>query len=316
MRGLSRLACLSIALQAIALWAMASGPALATLPAEQPYRIASYGRLVTDVFINGQGPFSFLIDTASSRSLIFEHVRARLGLVPSQPEHLIVYGINDVSNAIPVRPDALSIAGEAIHGLTLGVLPDDASAGPDGVLGVDVLARYFVVLDRTAMQIRLLPPGADSARSFQEWPQAQLTPQPVKNLSIRFWYLKTSFNDHNFTSLLDLGASFTLINWSAAEVLGVHKRDFLAKGLPPDDLQDVLGKTSPAVRIDGVTVRLPGKRWDNHAVVASDAPVFSYFNTDDRPAAIVGLSLLGGDSLAIDFAGGRLFIGPEARTGG
>ena len=313
MRGLRRLACLLFSL-----WALAglSGPAHATLPAEQPYRIASYGRLVTDVFINGQGPFSFLIDTASSRSLIFERVRARLGLAPSQPEHLTVYGINDVAEALPVKPDTVSIAGEAIHGLTLGVLPDAASAGPDGVLGVDVLARYFVVLDRAAMKLRLLPPEPDSAGPFKDWPQAQLTPEPVKNLSIRFWYLKTSFNDHNFTSLFDLGASFTLINWNAAEVLGIHKRDYLAKGIPPQDLQDVLGKTSPAVRVDDVTVRLPGKHWDNHLVVVSDAPVFHYLIADERPAAVVGLALLGDYSLAIDFAGGRLFIGPDAKTSG
>ena len=292
------------------------GPAFATLPAEQPYRIANYGRLVTDVFINGQGPFSFLIDTASSRSLIFEHVRAQLSLAPSQPEHVIVYGINDVAEAVPVKPDTVAIAGEAIHGLTLGVLPDAVSAGPDGVLGVDVLARYFVVLDRDAMRIRLLPSSEDSARPFENWPQAQLTAQPLKNLSVRFWYLKTSFNDHNFNSLFDLGASFTLINWNAAEVLGVHKRDFLSKGLPPDNLQDILGKTSPAVRVDDVSVRLPGKHWDNHLVVVSDAPVFRYFNSDDRPEAIVGLGLLGDNSLAIDFAGGRLFIGPEAKKSG
>jgi predicted aspartyl protease len=313
MRGLIKSICLSLMLLGIgALF----GPAFATLPTEQPYRIASYGRMVTDVFINGQGPFTFLIDTASSRSLIFEHVRAQLGLAPSQTDHLVVYGINDVTQAVPVRPDTLSIAGEAIHGLTLGVLPDQASAGPDGVLGVDVLARYFVVLDRAAMTIRLLPPGEESAGPFKDWPQAQLTARPLKSLSIRFWYLKTSFNDHDFSSLFDLGASFTLINWSAAEVLGVHKRDYLAKAVPPDDLQDVLGKTSPAVRVDGVTVRLPGKRWDNHLVVASDAPIFAYLNANQRPAAIVGFNLLGNDSLAIDFAGGRLFIGPEVKTGG
>ena len=64
-----------------------------------------------------------------------------------------------MTQAVPVKPDTISIAGEAVHGLTLGVLPDAASAGPDGVLGVDVLARYFVVLDRAAMKIRLLPPA-------------------------------------------------------------------------------------------------------------------------------------------------------------
>ena len=79
-------------------------PALSALPAEQPYRIADYGRHVTDVTINCQGPFSFLIDTASSTSLIFEHVRKQLSLVRSQPGYLLVYGINDVTEAVPISP--------------------------------------------------------------------------------------------------------------------------------------------------------------------------------------------------------------------
>src|ERR1041384_3177687 len=128
--------------------------AWATLPAEQPYHIGHHGRLVTDVYINGQGPFAFLIDTASSRSLMFEHVRKQLGLIQSQPTLLTVYGINDVGNAVPVRPGVLRVAGEEMRNLTLGVLPDSEYAGPDGVLGTDVLAQYFVVLDRGAMRIK------------------------------------------------------------------------------------------------------------------------------------------------------------------
>ena len=81
MRGLIKFTCLSLVLLG---FSGLSSPAFTTLPTEQPYRIASYGRMVTDVFINGQGPFTFLIDTASSRSLIFEHVRAQLGLAPSR----------------------------------------------------------------------------------------------------------------------------------------------------------------------------------------------------------------------------------------
>src|ERR1700744_2294420 len=151
------------------IWALlvlltATVPARAMLPAEQPYRIAEYGRLTTDVYINGQGPFSFLIDTASSRSLMFEHVRRKLNLAPSQPGHLVVYGINDVADALPVKPDFISVAGEQISGLTVAVLPDDGPDEPDGVLGVDVLARYFVVLDRSTMRLKLLPPGSDSAK--------------------------------------------------------------------------------------------------------------------------------------------------------
>ena len=190
------------------------------MPAEQPYRIGSYGRLLTDVYVDGQGPFTFLIDTASSRSLIFEHVRQKLGLTRSQPEKLIVYGINDVAEAVPVKPDRISVAGEELKGLTIGVLPETTDADPDGILGVDFLSHYFVVLDRTTMQLKLLPPGEDSARAYQDWAEAQLTPRLLKKFPIRFWYLSVRFNDRNINTLFDLGAGATMMNWHAAERWG------------------------------------------------------------------------------------------------
>jgi len=233
--------------------------AWATLPAEQPYRIAHHGRLVTDVYINDQGPFTFLIDSASSRSLIFEHVRKQLGLTQSQPGLLTIYGINDIGNAVPVKPGVLRVAGEEMRGITLGVLADTETGGPDGVLGTDVLTRYFVVLDRGAMRIKFLPPGEASARDYAGWPQTPLVPRTLKKFPIQFWYLKARFNDRTITSLFDLGAGTTMMNWGAAERLGLRRRSFSAYGPPPLALQDVLGAKSPAVELLGMEVRLPGR---------------------------------------------------------
>ena len=285
-------------------------PASATLPAEQPYRIGDYGRLVTDVMINGQGPFSFLIDTASSTSLIFEHVRKQLNLGPSQPGHLLVYGINDVTEAMPVSPRSLGVAGEEIKDLTIGVLPESGADEPDGILGLDVLARYFVVLDRPAMRLKLLAPVAASSKPYEDWAQAKLTARSLRKFPIRFWYLNAQFNRRRFTTLFDLGAGITMMNWDAAEELGVHKRDFDRNGPPPEDLWDVLGKSSPAVRVTNLDVGLSGKSWDRQLAIVSDAPVFGYFDLDEKPAAIMGPGLLRDTSLAIDFAEGRLYLGP------
>jgi predicted aspartyl protease len=301
---------------ALLAFALPASQSWAVLPAEQPYRIALHDRLVTDVYINGQGPFAFVIDTASSRSLIFEHVRKQLGLTQSQPARLIVYGINDVAEVMPVKPDELRLAGEAVRGLTLGVLPDSEASSPDGVLGVDVLSRYFVVLDRGTMRLKLLPPGEDSARSYSDWSEAELTPRPFKNFPIQFWYLKTRFNDHSLTALFDLGAGTTMLNWEAAERLGLHKLHYAAiYGLPPVELQDVLGKAAPALRAEGLVIRLPGKSWSKQSAIIADAPVFTYFDLDEQAAAIVGPGLLRNNSLAIDFAGQKLYVGPTLTDG-
>jgi predicted aspartyl protease len=302
------------ALIAVLVLAGLTSRAWASSSAEQPYRIDSHGRPATDVYVDGQGPFSFLIDTASSRSLIFEHLRKKLGLGQSQPERLIIYGINDVAEVIPVKPDELRVAGEVVRGLTLGVLPDSEISGPDGILGIDILARYFVVLDRGAMRLKLLPPGEDAGRAYSGWSQAELTPRPLKKIPVQFWYLNTRFNGERLTALFDLGAGMTMMNWRAAERLGVRKYRFLANGPPPEELQDVLGKKAPAVRIEGMAVRLTGQSWDRQMVIVADAPVFGYFNLEEEPAAILGPGLLQNNSLAIDFAGQRLYIGPTEKA--
>lgn len=293
--------------------ALLVGQAGAAWPAEQSYRLGYHGRLVTEVYLDDQGPFQFIIDTASSRSLIMEHVRKRLDLSQSQPERLIIYGINDVADAMPVRPRALRIAGETISDLTLGVLPDTGPPGPDGILGVDVLSRYFVVLDRGAMRFKLLPPA--SARGYNDWAEAELMPRALKRFPIQFWYVRTRFNDIAITSLFDLGASVTMMNWDGAERLGVRKAHYAAFGPPPALLQDVLGKEAPALWMDGLEVRLPGKTWSHHSILIANAPVFSYFDLEEHPSAILGLDLLGSNSLAIDFAGQRLYLGPRVTDG-
>lgn len=287
-----------------------SAPAWALLPAQQPYRFDPQGRLVTEVYLDGQGPFSFLIDTASSRTVIFEHVRTRLGLARSQPGQFLIYGINDVAEAMPVKPAELRVAGETIHGLTLAALPNGRSDGPDGVLGVDVLARYFVVLDRENLLLKLLPPGDASARDFRKWSQAELLRRPFKKFAIEFWYLRTRFNGQSLTALFDMGAGITMLNWQAAEKLGVRKTQFAHYGPPPEVLQDVLGKQAPAVRMGDLSISISGKEWRKQLAIIADAPVFSYFDLEEAPAAIVGPGLLRDTSLAIDFAGKRLYVGP------
>jgi predicted aspartyl protease len=300
---------------AFLVFALMASQARAALPAEQSYHIDYHGRLATEVYVNGQGPFQFVIDTASSRSLIFEHVRQRLNLTQSQPGRMTVYGINDVADVMPVRPHELNIAGETISDLIMGVLPDTVPFEPDGILGVDVLSRYFMVLDRSAMRIKLLPPDQHSARAYAAWSEVELLPRQLKKFPIQFWYLKARFNDRSITSLFDLGASLTMLNWGAAERLGVHKSHFASYGPPPTMLQDVLGKEAPAVRADGLEVQLPGKSWQRQSAIIADAPVFTYFNLEEQPAAIVGLDLLRNNSLAIDFAGQRLYLGPTIADG-
>jgi hypothetical protein len=303
-------------LGALLLLAAVPDGARADISPTTQYRIDFQDRLVTNVFINGRGPYIFVIDSASSRTIIFEHVRAQLGLQASDPDPIIVYSINQTARAMAVAPDGLDVGGQDIGGLTMGVLPDSEGQGdPDGILGIDVLSRYFVVLDRPSMRLQLLPRDGRAAKDYANWHPVPLMPRPLKNIPVDFWYVMVAFNDHVVPALFDLGCGLTLLNWLAAEQLGVEKNVMARKfGPPPEGLRDVLGKVAPAVVVKGLTVTLPNQVWRKQDILVADAPVFEFFGMGKRPGGIVGPGLLKDNSLAIDFAGHRLYVGPVYRA--
>jgi predicted aspartyl protease len=300
----------------IAALALAAPATASVLGGEQAYHIAYSDRLVTDVFINGQGPFTFLIDTASSRTVVFEHVRKQLGMGYSSPDPITVYGINDAISARAVEPDSLHVAGVSVKGVTMGVLPDSAQRGdPDGVLGMDVLTNYFVVLDRKSMQFQLLDRNSAQARAYTGWTSVPLQKRALKTVPVEFWFLTVRYNDHPISTLLDLGAGLTLFNWDAANQLGVRRKSFEKFGPPPELVRDVLGKDAPAVVLRNVDISMAGTGWRKEELLISNAPVFDFLEMSERASAILGPGLLKDTSLAIDFQGQTLYLGPSLDAG-
>ena len=105
-----------------------------------------------------------------------------------------------------------------------------------------------------------------------------------------------------------------MFNWDAANQVGVKRKPFEKYGPPPEQVRDVLGKDAPAVVMKNVDIAVPGHGWRRQEILVSDAPVFDFLEMSDRSSAILGPGLLKDNSLAIDFAGNMLYMGPM--TGG
>ena len=283
--------------------------------ARLPYRIGADGRVSTDVLLDGKGPFNFVLDTASSRTMLFEHLRKQLDLAPSESGMLEVYAMNNVGTAVPVKPGPLGLDKETIDGLTMGVLPDDVTQldgiqAADGILGMDALSRYFMVMDHDTLQVRLMDPADPGATAYRDWPAEKLTPYQARDMDITFWWMNAKFGSQSVTALLDMGSGITMLNWEAAERLGLHRANFLKEQIP-QDLRDALGTLEPVVLVKGLSIEVGGRKFPDQNVIVANAKVFQYFGLDGGPAAIIGPALLRSNSLAIDFGKRRIYIGPS-----
>ncbi|HEX8755574.1 MAG TPA: aspartyl protease family protein [Steroidobacteraceae bacterium] len=112
-------------------------------------------RLTTAVYINGAGPYRFLVDTGAERTLIAAEIAARLAL--PRGRRVMVEGITRGEPAVLVEIERLRMGSLVCAPLQAPVLPR-AMMNVDGYLGLDVLDRHRVVLDFRAGTLTVTRP--------------------------------------------------------------------------------------------------------------------------------------------------------------
>lgn len=101
------------------------------------------------VRINGQGPFTFVVDTGTNgEAIIAPRLVARLGLVPQGRKNITDLGGHAVRSLDEVVLNNLSVAGAEFHAVRAAVsdLPDGDSV-LDGLLGFSLFRSTLLTLD-------------------------------------------------------------------------------------------------------------------------------------------------------------------------
>jgi predicted aspartyl protease len=112
------------------------------------------------ITINGQGPFTFALDTGASRSLMDTAVARRLGIRGDGKSQKIA-GVNSVSQAALVKLERWKVGQIELPATTVAAsnIPfGNAYAGIQGLLGSGILSGFDVVtIDYRKQQLRLHP---------------------------------------------------------------------------------------------------------------------------------------------------------------
>ncbi|MFO1186422.1 MAG: retropepsin-like aspartic protease [Alphaproteobacteria bacterium] len=258
--------------------------------------------------INGQGPFELVIDTGSSQTILFTSVGKKLGLTPEPGADITIHGIAASVTSHPFKLKELALSGERVADLPIAILDDPSSAEdePDGVLGIDVLERYFLAFNSESRRFELFPRGA-APQPYAGWPGTAMMPRRLRGLRVDFWFVEARYAGYPATTLVDLGAGVSILTWELARHL-VNRKDMPSKNA--EEVRDALGKGFPAFRLEGLPVELARQRWRKEIALVADVPVFAILDMAGRPSAIVGAGLLKNNSFALDFEHRRLHIAP------
>ena len=140
--------------------AAAGAEAAEPSPAAENLKLAQdpTSRLRLAVMVNGQGPYDFLIDTGSDRTVISRELATTLKL-PNGPRVIMheSAGVDDIQTVVI---DHLAIGNRVIDHIEAPAV-GEASLGAAGMLGVDSLRNLHIVMDFKAMRLSSSPSRAE-----------------------------------------------------------------------------------------------------------------------------------------------------------
>lgn len=125
------------------------------------------GLSIVPVSVNGSGPYPFLLDTGSSRTLVQNELLRALGIASNEkvPAYMTT-GVSYVRNALAksISIDRLSINDLEIEGID-GHQLNEIEASIQGILGEDFLKHFDILIDNQA-KILILDGASALARSL------------------------------------------------------------------------------------------------------------------------------------------------------
>lgn len=286
--------------------------------AEQPIRLLAnlFTRVGAAVTINGQGPFTFVIDTGAAATAIGDTVASRLSLPAGDP--LLVHGITTATRTESVSVERLQLSGLNFYDLKCPVLPA-SNLGADGLLGLDVLGRFrlsFDVQRRSASLavrgVRIVTGGADMETG------TRLRRGGLRTVRGRFGQLiltQVTVEGLPTVAFIDSGAQYSIGNTRLQRAVAARSGEGgrLARPVP---LYGVTGQNLPADLSRVSDLRLGSTSLGPTPLLFADLHCFETLELADRPALLIGADLLGRfRHILLDFDAGTVaFRGLRRQT--
>ena len=245
-------------------------------------------RMVAPVTLNGQGPFSFLIDTGANRSCISQALADRLQIEAGAPVSVRTVVGARVRSSVVV--DRLQLGAKTQRHVTAPVLPMKGVDG-DGVLGIDWLKNRRLVLDFSGHSLEITAPLAET-------PSENRVIVPARRRSGQLTMVDADVSGRRISAMIDSGSQLSIGNNALRDVLPPHSGDKVER----IQMATLIGEQFSGDLLYLPFLRLGGLTLGNVPVVFSETQVFTLWQLQKTPAIILGMDLLSQfTSVALDF---------------
>lgn len=275
----------------------------ATPPAIVRTRASLDDRVSIPIRIDGKGPWDFIIDTGSQRTVIASDLARRLALPPRRM--VTILSMTGRSEAATVAVPRLDFAGGAVDAFEAPVLEAE-HLGAAGLLGLDSLHAKRVTLNFRNNRMEI----GDSRSSHRPAADPDTIVVEAKRRKGQLILLNSDVNGMRVAVMLDTGSNFSVGNFALRDKL-------IAKRRAPELLTATLTSVTGGQLVGQVarikSVRMGRVSLTGVPVIFADAIPFAELGMQDKPALLLGISALRlFDRVAIDFGRGKVdFLMPD-----
>ena len=259
-------------------------------------------RMVVPVFLNGKGPYGFVVDTGANRSVVSTEVAAACDLPAAGRAD--VHGIAGAEPADLALVRRLSVAAVTSRDLVLPVL-DKGRLGADGLLGVDMLTGRRMSLDflDNRFEISSSGYGMEVGRGTNTRIRGDTDPIQVA-AAIRdgqLVILDAQVGDVRVAAFIDSGSQVTVGNHALRDAV-VHTHPDFGPRLAPVPLLSATGQTALGEYAPLPVLRLGGMQIYDVLGIFAELHIFDLWKLSDRPAILIGVDVLRHfQSVTLDF---------------
>jgi predicted aspartyl protease len=272
-----------------------ASPALAQAPPvnEPPSQIGTQrdktSRITAPIYINGQGPFRFLVDTGANRSCISEVLADKLGL-PEGPR-VSLHTVVGQRMRSSVQVSELKVGSRVQKNARVAVLPI-VGEEIDGALGVDWLKGQRLVLDFKGHQMEITASRLDTTSDGK-------VVVPARRKSGQLTIIDADLAGRQISAMIDSGAEISMGNAALRRVIGAQPRNTTVQQI---ELASLAGEKLVGELLYLSFLRLGGLQLGNVPVVFVEAHVFKLWGLQNVPTLILGMDLLNEfDKVHLDF---------------
>jgi predicted aspartyl protease len=264
-------------------------------------------RMTVPVAISGRGPYNFIVDTGSERTVVSHELARTLALAPGPA--VTVHSMTEVSRIATVRVHGLRIGERTMQEIEAPAL-SRANLGAVGILGVDTLQSARVVFDFERKEMTILT----SQRQERRWPDDAIVVTARSRFG-RLMLIDASVDGQRVYVIIDTGAQISVGNMALRHAL--ERRHRLGPVAPVSILSVTGGRFTADYSIARL-MQIGGADMRNIPIAFADVHPFRQLELLDRPAVLLGMDALRlFNRVSVDFANRRVrLIIPESSLNG